>query len=1251
MADFFDALNALEEVNKHIEGGSPENGAIGNSNNNLNTDDDSEPVQKRIRTEDTRDLSEPAPINPSLNLEDDIPKVVIKPRALTERLLASQHRQNAAPVPSESEEQLDEDLGVAETYSDYVPAKLDIGYRHPDPIVESASLASVEVPDVGYELLLPQTIFQKRLLSGLQLEAVVYSCQRHEKVLPDGSRAGFLIGDGAGVGKGRSIAGIIYENYLQGRKKAVWFSVSNDLKYDAERDLRDIGADKIKVHLLAKLKYAKLSSSNNGKVKKGVLFSTYLSLIGESQRPSSTYGTRFKQILEWCGTDFDGLIIFDECHRAKNLLPSGSQKPTKTAQTVIKLQEALPNARVVYSSATGAVEPRHLAYMIRLGLWGYGTTFPSFVDFLSAVEKRGVGAMEMVAMDMKLRGMYLARQLSFKGVSFRTDEVKLKTDFVSIYNACVKLWRDTRIAFQEALALLKLRNKTDTKAWSLFWSAHQRFFKHLCLAAKVEECANIAQRAIRDGKCVIIGLQSTGEARIMEALEDAADADGYLEDFVSTATGVYQNLVEKHFPGLTYQKASHVLLKETLQNVATARQNVLPDWVTRGSLKTPPRDTRETPNSTTPQQASSGYTVFPSSTHSTEFPEILDNDEDDNEDTNPFALYEDDDDDDPWIRRVRTSNKNDEKKEESRKERKMDDASQVPTQPQPEVERTESTAVPSSDMFGNRKGRLGQRKAKPWLKRRKNVFEQGDSDDNEGDSSEDPGQSSDSDNEVVDADLDSEADDFSSDDDEESEEATGVDEEVKTTVTADVQAKLTKMRTDLLKRFQDISDKLPPNALDRLVNLLGGPKKVAEMTGRRGRLVADHHGSVTISHHHQQHGGVRYEVRGADEDMPLEVLNIVEKQRFMDGTKLIAIISEAASVGISLQADRRAANQRRRVHITLELPWSADKAVQQFGRSHRSNQTSAPEYILLISELAGEQRFASGVARRLESLGALTHGDRRVADSTQDLSQFNFDNVYGRKSLDKLMKAVAGLEASQIPPPPGYYPPNSFFNQARQAFVDVGLMMEPENKPAPTSAFSHTVVPAMLERDHTNVARFMNRLLGVDVKLQNAVFSFFGEILKLTIQDARRSGQWDSGILDLSPGRNNAHLVDERSFLSQHVANELQDFNVSLYTVMIDRGMSFEEISRHANTLTGPEDGFYLSNNSKAVNLLPILIEAISPTTVATLSPAEAKQQLYRIYRPNLGLQVRKESLNDLLQRYRKSSPDEVRILNYFCQP
>jgi len=60
-------------------------------------------------------------------------------------------------------------------------------------------------------------------LSALQLEAIIYSCQRHETILPCGERAGYLIGDGAGVGKGRTVAGVIYENYLCGRKRALWW--------------------------------------------------------------------------------------------------------------------------------------------------------------------------------------------------------------------------------------------------------------------------------------------------------------------------------------------------------------------------------------------------------------------------------------------------------------------------------------------------------------------------------------------------------------------------------------------------------------------------------------------------------------------------------------------------------------------------------------------------------------------------------------------------------------------------------------------------------------------------------------------------------------------------------------------------------------------------------------------------------------------------------------------------------------------
>jgi hypothetical protein len=66
--------------------------------------------------------------------------------------------------------------------------------------------------------------------------------QRHQQFLTDGAtRMGFFLGDGAGVGKGRQISGIILDNFARGRTKNVWFSTSTDLAKDAERDLRDLG--------------------------------------------------------------------------------------------------------------------------------------------------------------------------------------------------------------------------------------------------------------------------------------------------------------------------------------------------------------------------------------------------------------------------------------------------------------------------------------------------------------------------------------------------------------------------------------------------------------------------------------------------------------------------------------------------------------------------------------------------------------------------------------------------------------------------------------------------------------------------------------------------------------------------------------------------------------------------------------------------------------------------------------------------
>ena len=81
------------------------------------------------------------------------------------------------------------------------------------------------------------------------------------------------------------------------------------------------------------------------------------------------------------------------------------------------MQNALPDARIAYVSATGATTVPGLAYAGRLGLWAAGETpFETRTDFISAMEAGGVAAMEVLARDLKALGLYQARALSYDGV-------------------------------------------------------------------------------------------------------------------------------------------------------------------------------------------------------------------------------------------------------------------------------------------------------------------------------------------------------------------------------------------------------------------------------------------------------------------------------------------------------------------------------------------------------------------------------------------------------------------------------------------------------------------------------------------------------------------------------------------------------------------------------------------------------------------------------------------------------------------
>ncbi|KAI4899074.1 hypothetical protein NFI96_031215 [Prochilodus magdalenae] len=931
-------------------------------------------------------------------------------------------RLHAQPEEEEEvEEEETEELGHVDTYADYRPSKSTIGNSHPDRVVETNTLSSVPPPDITYTLSIPEQIISRGLLSALQLEAIIYACQQHEVILQNNQRAGFLIGDGAGVGKGRTVAGIILENYLKGRKKALWFSVSNDLKYDAERDLQDIGAPNILVHALNKIKYGDTATSE------GVLFATYSALIGESQA-GGQLRTRLKQILDWCGSDFDGVIIFDECHKAKNATS------TKMGKAVLDLQSKLPLARVVYASATGASEPKNMIYMSRLGIWGEGTPFRTFDDFLHAIEKRGVGAMEIVAMDMKVSGMYIARQLSFSGVSFRIEEIGLDDDFKLVYNKAAKLWAEALAIFTQAADLLGMVSRKSL--WGQFWSSHQRFFKYLCIAAKVRRLVELAKKELEAGRCIVIGLQSTGEARTREVLDEN---DGHLDKFVSAAEGVFQSLVQKHFP----------VEKERREKGAGSKRK----RKSRGrQLKCP-------------KQTADGRGVINISEDSS----------------------------------------------------------------------TESDAVDS-------------------------------------DSNSSPDSLQDNNDDVI----------F-------------------VTHTNLHAARLEEMKQGLLNKISELGKELPLNTLDELIDKFGGPEKVSEMTGRKGRVVR------------RPEGSVRYESR-AEQGHTIDHINIKEKDRFMNGDKLVAIISEAASSGISLQADRRVKNQLRRVHMTLELPWSADRAIQQFGRTHRSNQVTAPEYIFLISELAGERRFASIVAKRLESLGALTHGDRRATES-RDLSKYNFENKYGTKALDKITKAILGHIESKVPPPKDYPGGDAmFFTDMKQGMMDVGIFCK-------ESRFG--ISP---EKD-CSITKFLNRILGLEVHKQNSLFQYFTDNFDYLIEKDKKEGKYDMGILDLAPGNDEIYNETQEKFLTP---GNPQEGQVILYKISVDRGMPWEEALKKAESLSEPEEGFYLSHKMRGSHPCVLLAE-------------QGRGHNLVVYKPNVGKQKQTENLENIQKKYRRVMPEEAK--------
>lgn len=57
--------------------------------------------------------------------------------------------------------------------------------------------------------------------------------------------------------------------------------------------------------------------------------------------------------------------------------------------------------------------------------------------------------------------------------------------------------------------------------------------------------------------------------------------------------------------------------------------------------------------------------------------------------------------------------------------------------------------------------------------------------------------------------------------------------------------------------------------------------------------------------------------------------------------------------------------------------------------------------------------------------------------------------------------------------------------------------------------WTYIYVPA----DYNNIGKFLNRILGMEVHQQNALFQYFSDTLAAVIQEAKRNGRYDMGIL------------------------------------------------------------------------------------------------------------------------------------------
>eukprot|EP00927_Polykrikos_kofoidii_P060733 TRINITY_DN55655_c0_g1_i1.p1 TRINITY_DN55655_c0_g1~~TRINITY_DN55655_c0_g1_i1.p1 ORF type:complete len:1116 (-),score=156.99 TRINITY_DN55655_c0_g1_i1:99-3446(-) len=413
------------------------------------------------------------------------------------------------------------------------------GAPHPSALTEPPTLAGAcpsallpsELPDLPEELVSGST----PVLSAVQVETCALAVRSLERRLcREGRgdhvvakrRGGYLLGDGTGFGKGRVISAVILHFWRRGARRHTWLSASADLIADATRDLRDVTGGEAPNYFGGHLPIKALSDwpvdkTGPDSTDEGVLFASY-SLLARDVR-------RIRQLFTWLHDVDGGVLVMDEAHRARN---SG----TKIGHRMLALQRKLPDAGVMYVSATVASRAEHVGFMPRLGLWGvWGSGFSSFEHFSEFLNHGGMPIMELLAIECKQRGLASSRMLTLEGLEFNVRPCVTSKSFRKQYDAACAFWASIR----EILAIIsdsqefrKGCKRNSTGIWREFWSTGQRFFKQLLLCGKVPACVRAAQEALQGKNAVVISMWTTGstlKAKPVEDPETAQIVDAVLE--------------------------------------------------------------------------------------------------------------------------------------------------------------------------------------------------------------------------------------------------------------------------------------------------------------------------------------------------------------------------------------------------------------------------------------------------------------------------------------------------------------------------------------------------------------------------------------------------------------------------------------------------------------------------------------------------------------------------------------------------